>query len=478
MPGFQPQNCPQIATTATVKDILNHVTGLPDPYPLYTGFDGAFRFSDDSSLLNLINNLEASDEDFRVTWTYNSLVYALLGILIEKVGKSSFANFMKTRVFAPLGMRNTSIVTSQSSNIPRAKPYIVLKGNLVRELPTRTLYGSGFAASFGVESSLNDLLTWSQAVLEAARLNPTISISIPRSKVWAAIRRTLESGCQIQAREDGVVSFRTGWFHTTGQSISFDIFYDIPTKTASKVGFATSDGDDPYSRQGSSFVSHAFEPNTGSILYSNDYIKGFTSNLYIYPILGHAVVVLGNSTGRSEPCGYISQLLTALVCGDEIPADLVTMLGEETEEFASRWKTLARALDIGNTQRYPVLQSDCTKFAGCYKNAQTGLEIRIQSGEDGFLTIDSSPYEKNRSLLFCFGDQPELQLFLWKYEKSVLCFFPSKEKYDQLIMPPFADASQFLLHMHFDDEDIPATGLWWQYDRAYDALWLERETNT
>lgn len=477
MPEFKPHNCPRIAETATTKDILNHLTGLPDPYPLYTSFNGAFRFSDESSLLNIINYLEASDEDFRVTWTYNSLAYALLGILIERISESSFADFMQTRVFAPLGMRNTSIVTSKSRNIQRAKPYIVLKGDLVQELPRKTFDGSSFAASFGIESSLNDLLTWSQAVIEVARINFPTSKSTPYSQILAAIQMTMEPGCQIQAREDGVVSFRTGWFHTTGQSIDFDIFYDLPIKTAIKVGFPTRAGVDPLSSYPSSFVNSANKPNTRSILYSNGYIKGFTSNLSVYPNSGHAVVVLGNSTGRSEPCGYVSRLLTALVCGDRIPADLMTVLCEEVGEFASRWETLAQALDLGNRPRDPILQSDCTKFAGCYKNAEIGLEIKIRFCDSGFSAIDSSVHERYGSLLFSFGDQPGVQIFLWKYEINVLCFFPSKQEFERLIMPPFADASQFLIHMHFENEGVPATGLWWQYERAYDALWLERKTD-
>lgn len=474
MPGFQPQSCPRIAKTATVKDILNQLTGLPDPYSLYTGFDGTFRFSDDNSLLNILNNLEASDEDFRVTWTYNSLAYALLGILIEKISESSFADFMTSRVFAPLGMRNTAIATNQSKNIERAKPYIILEGNTIQELPTKTLDGNGFAASFGMESPLNDLLTWSQAVIEAVRMDPSTSVRSSRSKVLAAIRRTVEPGCQIQVTDDGVMSFRNGWFHTTGQSISFDIFYDPTIGSAGKVGFPSTAGADQDSSYHSSFENRGFKPNSRSILYSNGYIKGFTSNLYIYPDLGHAVVVLGNSTGRSEPCGYISRLLTALVCGDEIPPDLITVLRKEVEEFANRWETLAHALDLGNRDYYPITQSDCTKFTGCYKNAEIGLEINIHFCDSCVSGSHSLPPDSS-SLLFSFGDQNEVQLFLWKYENSVLCFFPSKKKFKQLIMPPFTDASQYFLHMHIANEGVPATGLWWQYGRAFDALWLDRQ---
>lgn len=459
-----------------MKDILNQITGLPDPYALYTGFNGAFRFRDDDSLLNLLNNLEASDEDFRVRWTYNSLAYALLGLLIERISGLSFTELMTTKVFAPLRMQNTTIVTRQSEKFERAKPYIILEGNSIQELPIQNFDGNGLAASFGMESPLNDLLTWSQAVIEAVNMDSSTSMSSSRSKVLAAIRRTFEPGYQIEATGDGVVSFRTGWFHTTGQSISFDIFYNPTIGRTSQIEPLDRAEADQQSTDRSSCESDTSTHNTRSILYSNGYIKGFTSNLHIYPDLGHAVVVIGNSTGRTEPCGYISRLLTAIVCGDEVPPDLMKELREEVEEFASRWETLAHTLDLGKRQYYPITPVDYTKFAGSYKNAEIELEINIYFCDSGVSTSDSPPCDESRPLLFSFGDQPEVQLFLWKYETNVLCFFPSEKMFKQLIMPPFADTSQYLLHMHTENEEALATGLWWQYDRAFDALWLSRQT--
>jgi CubicO group peptidase (beta-lactamase class C family) len=455
------------------------LTGLPDPYPLYTGFDGALRFRDDNSLLTLVNNLEASDEDLQTVWTYNSLVYALLSPLVENLSGLSFADFMKTRIFTPLGLRNTSIVTCKSevgnSTAERAKPYVILEGNSVRELPTMTFDGNGFAASFGMASSTEDLLVWSQAVIEAAKMDFSMPISSSRQQLLAAIRRTIEPGCQIQVTNDGVMSYRTGWFHTTGQSISFDIFYNLTVGSASQIDFPMIAGANQQSNCNSSPENDTFKRGSRSILYSNGYIKGFTSNIHIYPDLGHAVVVLGNSTGRSEPCGYISRLLTALICGDEVPPDLIAVLKEEVEEFASRWETLAHALGSDRRQCHTTVQSDRTRFVGCYRNAEIGLEMKIQACSDGTSASGSLTFDEAGPLLFSFGDQLEVQLPLWYYEENVLCFFPPKDKFERAIMPPFADASQYLLHMHTEAENAPASGLWWQYDRAFDALWLSRQ---
>lgn len=152
---------------------------------------------------------------------------------------------------------------------------------------------------------------------------------------------------------------------------------------------------DPPSSYPSSSVNSAIKPNTRS-----SYTKSFTSSLYIYPTSGHAVVVLGNSTGRSEPCGYVSRLLTVLVRGDKIPADLTTVLGEEVDEFRSQWETFARALDLGNRQCDPILQPDCTKIAGNNKNAEIGLVMKIHFCDGDLSASDSSVHDRCGSFLF------------------------------------------------------------------------------
>jgi CubicO group peptidase (beta-lactamase class C family) len=478
LPTFQPLACPHIAKTATVRDFLYHLTGLPDPYPLYTGFEGRFRYRNNESLMNLVNNLDASDENLRTTWTYNSLTYSLLGMLIEKLSATSFADFIRERILLPLNMRNSLVIRREDEICPigkkLAKPYIIQEGDQVRELPFMTFGDTPLAASFGMASSVSDLLIYSMAVIRASKLDLDAPRISSEQEVLAAIRMIIEPGVPIRNVDDGVTSYRAGWFHTTGRSISFDIFYDPLIGSASemdpkpaeerhsKASGTNDEGKDP------------FEPGSNSIFYGNGYIKGFTSNLHIYPNLGHAVVVLGNSTGRSEPCGYASWLMTALVCGGRAPADLIPVLQEEVGEFANRWKTLAQVLNFAEGQQHPTNQSDI-KFVGRYQNTEFGMEILIQNLRTGSQSTADSSLVDAEPLLFSFGDQAEIQLPLWKHKDEVLCFFPSKEEFERKIMPPFSSASQYLLHMHLEAENEAAIGLWWQYDGGSDALWFGRD---
>ncbi len=202
---------------------------MPDPYALYIGVDGALRSYDEDSLFKLINNLQANDENFRTSWTYNSLTYALLGLLIEKLSGLSFAEYMHVKIFSPLGLENTSIIVPDSEDrlrtADKAVPYVVIGGTTVQAIRVNGYKrGNGFAASLGMQSSTEDLLKWSQAVIEASNMGYSTSAKSPRLRLLAAIRRTVEPACQIQALPDGLMSYCAGWFHTTGKSITFDIF--------------------------------------------------------------------------------------------------------------------------------------------------------------------------------------------------------------------------------------------------------------
>jgi hypothetical protein len=428
--------------------------------------------------MNLVNNLDVSDENFRTTWTYNSLAYSLLGMLIEKLSATSFADFIHERIHLPLNMRNSFVIRREDEicymGRKLAKPYIIQEGDQVREPPLMTFGDTPLAASFGMASSVSDLLIFSMAVIKASKLDLGAPRKSSEEAVLTAIRMIIQPGVPIRNVNDDVISYCAGWFHTTGRSISFDIFYDPLIKNAPEMDPKPVEEGHPKASGTNDARKDPFEPGSNSIFYGNGYTKGFTSNLHIYPDLGHAVVVLGNSTGRSEPCGYVSWLMTALVCGGRAPADLILVLQEEVEEFASRWKTLAQVLNFVEGQQHPTNQLDI-KFVGGYKNVEFGIEILIQNLRTGSQSSADSSLVDAEPLLFSFGDQAEIQLPLWKHKDEVLCFFPGKEEFERKIMPPFSSASQYLLHMHLKAENEAAIGVWWQYDGGSDALWFSRD---
>lgn len=88
----------------TIKNLLNHTSGFGE-YESY-GYIGS-RISSVSDMTVLFKDVHPTNENLG-TFEYSSVNYYFLGLLIERVSHMSYAQFMKQRVFEPLGMAGAS----------------------------------------------------------------------------------------------------------------------------------------------------------------------------------------------------------------------------------------------------------------------------------------------------------------------------------------------------------------------------------
>lgn len=109
----------------TVRHLLSHTSGMGD-YP--EDFDYRKDYTED----DFLKMIEAAPLRFKTgeKWEYSNLGYVTLGILIGKVSGKHYGEFLKEKVFAPLGM-TTARVISEADIIPnRASGYRLEKGEL------------------------------------------------------------------------------------------------------------------------------------------------------------------------------------------------------------------------------------------------------------------------------------------------------------------------------------------------------------
>jgi CubicO group peptidase (beta-lactamase class C family) len=87
----------------TLRDMLCHRSGLPrhDKVWLYAGLSR-------KDLMARIQYLQPSC-GFRETFQYNNIVYALAGVIVEKISGMPWEDFVRTRILQPLGMENSSL---------------------------------------------------------------------------------------------------------------------------------------------------------------------------------------------------------------------------------------------------------------------------------------------------------------------------------------------------------------------------------
>jgi CubicO group peptidase (beta-lactamase class C family) len=116
---------PEAWQNITVRHLLTHTSGLTD-YP--DDFDFRRDYTEDE----LLKRAQAIKPDFKPgeKWQYSNLGYLTLGVLIHKVSGQFYGDFLQERVFKPLEMTTTRII-SEADIIPnRAAGYRLVKDEL------------------------------------------------------------------------------------------------------------------------------------------------------------------------------------------------------------------------------------------------------------------------------------------------------------------------------------------------------------
>jgi D-alanyl-D-alanine carboxypeptidase len=156
------------ARDITLYDLMNHVSGYPDYYPLDfvdrrmekpTGADEIIRQYAGSKL----------DFDPGTRWSYSNTGFTILGRVVEKVSGESLGAFLKRRVFGPLQMTRSSLV-------PAAETPGLARGYTAFALgppePARIEAEGWLDAAGGIYASASDLVRWDLALITGKVLKP------------------------------------------------------------------------------------------------------------------------------------------------------------------------------------------------------------------------------------------------------------------------------------------------------------------
>ncbi|MGZ7066416.1 MAG: serine hydrolase domain-containing protein, partial [Candidatus Aminicenantales bacterium] len=105
-PGF-----PDYGRAITIRHLLNHTSGLPDYEDLMPPAGPSVPVEEvqikDAGVLELLERQKAGTFVPGTRWAYSNSGYVVLGLVVEKVSGRPFSEFLRDRVFAPLGMTNT-----------------------------------------------------------------------------------------------------------------------------------------------------------------------------------------------------------------------------------------------------------------------------------------------------------------------------------------------------------------------------------
>lgn len=158
-------NAPPSWQAIRVKNLLSHTSGLSEyETDERTGPQGPFYMRLDFTEDELVNKIEGLPIEFKPgdKWDYRNTNYVLLGVIIHKVTGQFYADYLEERIFKPLGMSSTRLI-SEADIIPNRSSGYEHKGEILQNQawvsPTFNSTADG-ALYFNVL----DLAKWDQAL--------------------------------------------------------------------------------------------------------------------------------------------------------------------------------------------------------------------------------------------------------------------------------------------------------------------------
>jgi CubicO group peptidase (beta-lactamase class C family) len=160
---------PRYGRDITIRNLLNHTSGLPDYSELMEKQEknGGPKWSpehqiQDDEVLALLKAQPVGRFAPGARWEYSNSGYVVLGLIVAKVSRMPYREFLQRRIFAVLKMNKTVVYQDGKNTVSdRAFGHSRENGKLVEsdQSPTSATLGDG-----GIYSNVPDLAKWDQGL--------------------------------------------------------------------------------------------------------------------------------------------------------------------------------------------------------------------------------------------------------------------------------------------------------------------------
>jgi CubicO group peptidase (beta-lactamase class C family) len=192
----------------TVRDLLTHRTGVPGTDLLWALPENQYSLDEMMRRLRYVK----PSSSFRSQWEYENVMYAIAGGLVAKISGMPWETFVRTRIFAPLGMNESITLVSEAIGKPNvAVPHDVVR-DTVKVVRVRTT--DAVAAAGSVWSSVSDMSKWMRFMLDSGRLGDKrlIQPATFREIVAPQIRAPESQYPALELAQPRLFTYALGWF--------------------------------------------------------------------------------------------------------------------------------------------------------------------------------------------------------------------------------------------------------------------------
>ena len=197
---------PYVTRELTIRDLLTHRSGLPGTDLLWTRGDMS-----QAEMIRRLRHVRPASS-FRSQFAYQNVVYAIGGALIEKASGMPWEDFIRARIFAPLGMTESEPLVAGIASRPNvATPHGEIR-DTVRAVPIRTT--DPVASAGSVWSSVSDMAKWMRFVLDSGRVGGKRLLAAGTFTEWVTpqIRAPVALYPALSLARPHIFSYALGWF--------------------------------------------------------------------------------------------------------------------------------------------------------------------------------------------------------------------------------------------------------------------------
>jgi CubicO group peptidase (beta-lactamase class C family) len=420
---------PEIRRRATIVDFLSHRTGLAPKNHIWSQEYGHFTLKRGEDI-RTVTNLEKI-ADFRSRWIYNNWGYAVADELIEHLGGASWGEFLKDRIFDPLGMART-FTTKQKDDDNIAKAYIALSNGDPWEVEEPDGEdGEILEGALAVKSCVRDLSRYYIAFMQAVKADTTENQSCSSNLPFVDAAKMVEPYIKLSTKSDDVDgSYGLGWIRVR-----------LPCTLGANGmnhGFI---GKMPIVGKGI--------PEKTTCYYHQGSANSFLSSVHLLPETQSGVVVLTNSMAQNDVADWLGELYLEAVLNSPEKNDYITLAKNSAEAALALWPAMGKELaekQIPNTPVRPF-----SEYVGLYYNTLGNYHIAI--------------FEKDEKLLMRFQREKNIAYDLTHYHYDTFSWLITHDRDAKLGRFPITRASFYLIDFtSYGEDDTQIDSLIWAHD--------------
>jgi CubicO group peptidase (beta-lactamase class C family) len=160
----------------TIRNLLSHTSGIADYGGEIDSTPTVINLRQDYTEDELVKRFALLPMNFApgTSWSYSNTGYVLLGIVIRKVTGEFYGDFLQERIFRPLGMTSTRII-SEADIIPnRSGGYELVNGEIKNQkwvAPSLNTTADGALYTNVLDMAKWDAALYTEKLLKKASLN-------------------------------------------------------------------------------------------------------------------------------------------------------------------------------------------------------------------------------------------------------------------------------------------------------------------